>query len=36
MDRILNTCPACMMYKVLRAEAYCLMGKFSESITDVQ
>ena len=36
MKRILEACPACMTYQVLKAEALCLMGKYSESITDVQ
>lgn len=36
MKRILEVCPACMTYQVLKAEALCLMGKYSESITDVQ
>ncbi|XP_015749913.1 PREDICTED: dnaJ homolog subfamily C member 7-like [Acropora digitifera] len=35
MKRILEVCPACMTYQVLKAEALCLMGKYSESITDV-
>lgn len=36
MKRILEVCPACMTYQVLKAEALCLMRKYSESITDVQ
>ena len=36
MNHILEACPACVLYKVMRAEAYCLMGKYSDAITDVQ
>ncbi|CAH3166393.1 unnamed protein product [Porites evermanni] len=36
MNHILEVCPACNLYKVMRAEAYCLMGKYSDALTDVQ
>lgn len=36
MNHALEVCPACMVYKVMRAEAYCLMGKYSDALTDVQ
>lgn len=36
MNHILEMCPACMLYKVMRAEAYCMMGKYSDALTDVQ
>lgn len=36
LNHILESCPACALYKVMRAEAYCLMGKYSDALRDVQ
>jgi len=36
MNHILEACPACILYKVMRAEAYCLLGKYSDALSDVQ